>query len=100
MNRLLAAFALATAILVAGAATAAERTVTLAVPKMYCASCPYIVKKALAKVDGVARVTTSFETKTATVTYDDQKTTVEALTDTLTQAGYDGSHPVEAAAAK
>ena len=40
----------------------------------------------------------SYEKKTAIVSYDDQKTTVAALTVATTQAGYP-SHPIDAAAA-
>jgi mercuric transport protein len=61
-------------------ASAAERTVTLAVENMYCDACPYIVKQSLAKVPGVDNVIVSFEQKTATGTYDDQKTAPDALT--------------------
>ena len=75
-------------LLAAGAATAAERTVTLAVKNMYCASCPYIVSKSLKSIPGVAKVAVSFKKKTATVTYDDQKTTVAALIDATTKSGY------------
>jgi mercuric ion binding protein len=84
-------------VLAAGGAMAAEKTVTLSVPGMYCASCPYIVKQSLAKIGGVGVVKTSLETRTATVTFDDQKTTVAALTAATADAGYP-SQPVEAAA--
>jgi len=70
------------------AASAAERTVMLAVDNMYCDACPYIVKQSLARLPGVMNVVVSFEKKTATVTYDDEKTTVGALTAATTQAGY------------
>ena len=79
----LAVFALSGAVV-----SAAERTVTLAVENMYCDACPYIVKQSLAKLPGVEKVVVSFEQKTATVTYDDQKTALDALTSATTQAGY------------
>jgi len=72
-------------------AWAAERTVTLAVPGMTCTACPITVKKALVKVDGVQRVDTSYETREATVTFDDSKTTVSALTHATANAGYPAS---------
>ena len=71
-----------------GAGAAAERSVTLAVENMDCDACPYIVKQSLAKVPGVEKVVVSFEHKTATVTYDDQKAALDALTSATTQAGY------------
>jgi mercuric ion binding protein len=99
MKLVLAALLTAGFVVVAGGAIAAEKTVTLSVPGMYCASCPYIVKQSLAKVGGVGEVKTALKTKTATVTYDDQKTNIAALTAATANAGYP-SHPVEAAAAK
>jgi mercuric ion binding protein len=83
-----AAFVLTTVLLAGGGAFAAQQTVTLAVDNMYCDTCPYIVKQSLAKVAGVESVAVSFEQKTATVTYDDQKTTPDALISATTQAGF------------
>jgi mercuric ion binding protein len=55
---------------------------------MYCASCPHIVQKSLSAVPGVSKVVVSYEEKTAVVTFDDQKTNVQALIDAATKAGY------------
>ena len=84
-------FGLGAAVLSAGAASAGETTVTLAVKNMDCASCPYIVQRSLSGVPGVAHVAVSFERKTATVTYDDQRTTLAALTSATAGAGYPSS---------
>ena len=89
----LSALVIAFVLSAAGPAMAAERTVTLAVDNMYCSACPHIVKQSLAKVAGVKTAAVSYEKKTATITYDDAKTTVAALTDATTQAGYP-SHPI------
>lgn len=70
------------------AAFAGERTVTFAVDNMTCTSCPYIVKTSMAAVPGVARVAVSFEAKTATVTFDDEKTTADAIAAASVNAGY------------
>ena len=96
-TRILAVLGMGTVLLAVGTAIAAERTVTLAVDNMYCSACPYTVKQSLAKVTGVDEAVVSYEKKTATVTYDDQKTTVAALTAATTRAGYP-SHPIDAAA--
>jgi mercuric ion binding protein len=88
MRRILAALALAATALAGGDASAGQQTVTLAVENMYCEACPYIVKQSLAGVPGVESVVVSYERKTATVTYDDQKATPDALTSATTQAGY------------
>lgn len=88
MKQILAPLSIAATILASGGAFAADQTVTLAVDNMYCDACPYIVKQSLAKVSGVESVAVSFEQKTATVTYDDQKTAPAALISATTQAGY------------
>ena len=98
MKRILSAAAIATALSAAGTAIAADKTVTLAVDNMYCSACPYTVKQSLAKVTGVDEAVVSYEKKTATVTYDDEKTTVAALSAATAQAGYP-SHAIDAAAA-
>ena len=80
--------AIAIGLSVSGTAQAAEQTVKLAVANMTCASCPYIVEKSLSAISGVLKVAVSFPQKSAVVTFDDQKTSVEALTAATTTAGY------------
>lgn len=87
MTRLIAVL-LGFGLLASSSAMAAERTVTLAVKNMFCADCPFIVKKSLEAVPGVAKATVSFKDKTAIVTYDDGKANVKSLTDATTNAGY------------
>jgi periplasmic mercuric ion binding protein len=67
---------------------AADKTVTLSVPGMYCELCPATVKKSISRVHGVSRVEASFKTKAAIVTYDDSQTDVDALTRATKNAGY------------
>ena len=64
------------------------RTVTLSIPGMSCAACPITVKKALMQVDGVSKVDIDLEKREATVSFDDEKASVEALTKATTEAGY------------
>ena len=75
-------------ILASSSALAAERTITLAVQNMLCADCPFVVRKSLEAVQGVAKATVSFKDKTATVTYDDGRVDVKGLTDATTNAGF------------
>ncbi len=75
-------------VLAAPAAFAGEQTVKLSVPGMYCASCPFIVQSAISAVDGVEQVEADLETRTATVTFDDGATTVDAIIAASTNAGY------------
>src|SRR5262249_30216651 len=100
MNGVLSALGFSAILLTASGAVAREKTVTLSVPGMYCSACPYIVKQSLAKVGGVGQVSASFDTKTATVTYDDQKTTVAALIAATTQARYSSHQIVPASVTK
>jgi periplasmic mercuric ion binding protein len=86
MYKLLAAAAVAS--LVSSSTFAAEKTVTLTVKNMYCAACPHTVKASLEAVPGVAKVSVSYKDKTAIVSYDDSKASVEALTAATTKAGY------------
>ncbi len=88
MNKLLAAVLLGISLLASAAAIAAPKTVTLAVPGMYCATCPITVKGSLTAVPGVAKVAVSLAKKTATVTFDDAKTAVPALIAATTNVGY------------
>lgn len=67
---------------------AAPQTVTLSVPGMTCAACPITVKQALSKVDGVTKTEVRFERREAVVTFDDQKTNVQSLTEATRSAGY------------
>lgn len=67
---------------------ASEQTVTLDVPGMTCAFCPVTIRKALKKVDGVIEAKASYDTKTATVTFDPSKTSVEQLTQVTAEVGY------------
>ncbi|MDP1569325.1 MAG: mercury resistance system periplasmic binding protein MerP [Vicinamibacterales bacterium] len=78
----------ATLLLLASPAWAGTKTVTLDVSGMTCATCPIVVKKALTSVDGVTEVQVSFEERQATVTFDEARTTVEALTKATTNAGF------------
>ena len=67
---------------------AALATATLAVAGMTCSACPITVKKALSRVDGVSDVEVSFKSRQAVVTFDDAKTTAEALTKATADVGY------------
>jgi periplasmic mercuric ion binding protein len=88
MNKLHAAALFGLSLLASPAAIAAPKTVTLAVPGMYCATCPITVKGSLTAVPGVAKVEVSLAKKTATVTFDDAKAAVPALIAATTNAGY------------
>ena len=66
----------------------APQTVVLDVPNMTCGLCPITVKSSLEKVRGVAKAKADLDTKTATVTFDPDRTTPAALIRATTDAGY------------
>ena len=70
------------------AVAAAPATVTLDVKNMTCAACPITVKKSLEKVSGVTAVKVDYDKKTATVTYDPDRTKPDALTRATTDSGF------------
>jgi mercuric ion binding protein len=68
--------------------SAAPQTATLDVQNMTCELCPVTVKKSLEKVSGVSQARIDFAKKTATVTFDAEKTSTAALVRATTDAGY------------
>ncbi len=90
MKILLRAAVVAAALVVAGGAFAAPRTATLEVENVSCVSCAPIVKRTLSRISGVSHVAVVERggMATATVTFDDEKVTAEALTQATTKAGY------------
>lgn len=69
-------------------ATAAPKTVTLAIPSMDCPVCPLTVKKALSQVSGVIHTNVNFDQRQEIVRFDDARTNVGALTESTKNAGY------------
>jgi mercuric ion binding protein len=88
MSKFLACAVFAVSVVASPGAYAAEKTIKLAVSNMYCADCPFLVKKSLEGVPGVAKVVVFYKDKTAVVTYDDSKADVKELTAATTNAGY------------
>ena len=86
MRRSLAALLVALLPLASLAAT--PQTAVLDVQNMTCNLCPVTVKKSLEKVPGVSQARIDFEKKTATVKFDADKTSAEALVKATTEAGY------------
>ena len=82
---LLAALSLGILAMSVGAAT---KTITLAVPTMDCPVCPITVKKALTQVPGVSQASVSFDKRQAVVTFDDTRTSAQALTLATRDAGF------------
>lgn len=76
--------------LASASAVSAEtnRTVVLEIEKMTCATCPITVRKAIQRVDGVKSVDVDYESKLATVVFDEDRTTPEAISQASTDVGF------------
>ena len=95
MRQILAAAIVTLALVSSASAIAAERTATLRVENMTCASCPFIVKQTLAGVPGVTNVDISYQRAAAVavaiVEYDDTNADVAALTAATSSVGFPSS---------
>jgi mercuric ion binding protein len=69
-------------------AWASTQSTTMYIPGMSCGACPTTVRTALKRVPGVEKVTVDPGQRLVTVTYDDQKTNVDALKRATKNAGY------------
>lgn len=67
------------------------QTVTLDVRNMTCPMCKFTIRKALKDVEGVVDTKVDYDSKTAAVTFDPQKATVDDLIRASTNAGYPAS---------
>jgi copper chaperone CopZ len=68
-----------------------NQNVTLSVPDMHCDSCPKLVKITLLDIDGVVEASASLESKTVVVNFDPQKTSTDALINSIHEIGYTAS---------
>jgi periplasmic mercuric ion binding protein len=70
------------------ALAAPPKTAILDVQNMNCGLCPLTVKQALQKIPGVAEAKVDLDKKTATVTFDADRTGTVALIKATTDAGF------------
>ena len=82
------AFAAIGLLALAPPALAAEHNVTLDVSSMMCGADPHNIKNALSALAGVAKVEIFLQQKTAIVTFEDQKSTVDQMLSAMAGAGY------------
>lgn len=67
----------------------ANKTVTLAVEGMTCTGCENTIQEAITKIAGVTSVKASHLDSTAVVSYDSTLTSLSAIGNAVTEAGYD-----------
>ncbi|MCL6452688.1 MAG: copper ion binding protein [Alicyclobacillus sp.] len=64
-------------------------TATIPVKGMTCSGCVNAVTKALTNTDGVQAANVDLQAQSATVTYDESRTSVAKLKEAIEDAGYD-----------
>ncbi len=67
------------------------KQVALRVEGMYCVACPATVRLALKRLPGVVNVNVSYKEKEATISYHEDKVTVEQMIMTIKNSGYGAS---------
>lgn len=88
MNKLKTLLTLGALITMPLTALAEQQTVILKVDGMTCQSCPYQVKRSLKQVEGVISANASLQNSEAKVTFDAAVTSIAALTQATTNAGF------------
>ncbi len=73
----------------ASATVVANKTVKLAIEGMTCTGCESTIQEAVTKVAGVTSIKASHLDSIAVVSFDSTKTTLAAIGDAVTKAGYD-----------
>ena len=69
----------------------AEQTRIINIDGMTCGGCVASVHTATADIDGLQTMTVDLEDNLATVTFDDSKTSAQAIADAIDDAGFDAS---------
>ncbi len=88
MKRYLSASLVLLSLSIPSLAVAGDQTIKLSVPTMSCASCPYMVKKAVSAVKGVKDVSATMKDRSAKVTFDDEMTSIEEIQKATAGIGY------------
>jgi len=66
----------------------ANKTVTLAIEGMTCTGCENTVQESVTKIAGVTEIKASHLDSTAVVSFDTTKTSIAAIGEAVTEAGY------------
>lgn len=81
-------FAALMSLIASAVALGAERAAAFSVENMTCSTCPLTIKVAVKKIDGVRIVRVNYERKTATVVYDDARTTTNEIAAAMNDSGF------------
>ncbi|MFH1400866.1 MAG: heavy-metal-associated domain-containing protein, partial [Nanoarchaeota archaeon] len=64
------------------------KTANISIPSMHCKACETLLTEIAMEIDGVKEATVPLLTKTATVTYDEKKTSESAIRKAFEDEGY------------
>ena len=81
--------------LIGGVAVAKEATTDITVPRMDCASCAVVVKRAMAKTAGVKNTTINVDKRLVTVVYEDSQVNVAQLQQIIEKTGFEVKAPAK-----
>ncbi len=65
-----------------------EQTAKYSIENMTCKMCDITIRKSMEKVDGVIKATVDYDTKTAVVIFNPEKTDIKTIGMASTNAGY------------
>lgn len=60
----------------------------LIITGMHCTSCSNLIEKEVQKLPGIQNISVNVATEKATVTFDENKTNLEEISNTIKHAGY------------
>ena len=66
------------------------KEINLKIEGMHCAGCSTRLEKVINNLEGVEKAQVSLEEKKATIQYDETKTTIEGIKETIEDAGFKG----------
>jgi mercuric ion binding protein len=66
----------------------ANKTVTLAIEGMTCTGCENTIQESVTKIAGISTIKASHLDSTAVVSFDSTQTSIAAIGDAITEAGY------------
>ncbi|MBZ0204009.1 MAG: cation transporter [Ignavibacteria bacterium] len=69
-----------------------NKTEVISLPTVQCGMCKKNIEKAVKKIDGVTKIIVDISDKKASVTFDDTKTSLTAIENAISNAGYQANN--------
>ena len=68
-----------------------NKTEEITLPTVQCGMCKKTIEKAVKKLDGIVSISVDVDVKKAVVVFDDTKTSLTAIENTISKAGYEAN---------